>query len=125
MSRGRFETLKRYLDFVDNHPASRNVQDESTDGLFKIQPLFKLLRKNCAKQIADEQVYDFVLEGAADSMHPKISKKLGYCGADIALKLTEQIPNNKGKIINYKLFFEDYFTYIELLLELKSKIFEL
>ena len=67
------------------------------DGLFKIQPLFKLLRKNCA--IPDEQVYDFVLEGAADSMHLKISKKLGYCGADIALKLTEQIPNNKGKII--------------------------
>ena len=97
MSRDRFETLKGYLDFVDNHPASRNVQDESTDGLFKIQPLFMLLRKNCA--IPDEQVYDFVLEGAADSMHPKISKKLGYCGADIALKLTEQIPNNKGKII--------------------------
>ena len=44
-------------------------------------------------------MYDFVLEGAADLMHPKISKKLGYCGADIALKLTEQIPNNKGKII--------------------------
>ena len=42
MSRDRFEMLKRYLDFVDNHPASRNVQDESTDGLFKIQPLFKL-----------------------------------------------------------------------------------
>ena len=63
------------------------------------------------------QVYDFDLEGAPDRTNPKISKNLGYCGADIVLKLIGHIPNNKG----YKLYFDNYFTYIELLVELKSK----
>ena len=63
------------------------------------------------------QVYDFDLEGAPGPMNPKISNNLGYCGADIVLKLTGYIPNNKG----YKLYFDNYFTYIELLVELKSK----
>ena len=31
MSRDMFETLKKYLHFVDNHSAPRNVQDESKD----------------------------------------------------------------------------------------------
>ena len=63
------------------------------------------------------QVYDFDFEGAPDPMNPKISKNLVYCGADIVLKLTGNFPNNKG----YKLYFDNYFTYIELLVELKSK----
>ena len=50
-------------------------------------------------------------------MIPKISKNLGYCSADIVLKLTGHIPNNK----DYKLYFDNYFTHIELLVELKSK----
>ena len=50
-------------------------------------------------------------------MNPKISKNLGYCDADIVLKLTGHIPNNK----DYQLYFDNYFTYIELLVELKSK----
>ena len=62
-------------------------------------------------------MYDFDLERASDPMNPKMSKKLGYCGADIVLKLTGHIPNNKS----YKLYFDKYFTYIELLIELKSK----
>ena len=41
-------------------------------------------------------------------MNPQNSKNLGYCGADIVLKSTGHIPNN-------------YFTYSELLVELKSK----
>ena len=63
------------------------------------------------------QVYDFDLEGAPDPMNPKMFRKLGYCGADIVLKLRGRIPNNKG----YKLYFDNYFTYIEPLIELKSK----
>ena len=54
MSRDRFELLKKYLHFVDNHSAPRNVQDESKDQLFKIRPLFECLRKNCVKQIPEE-----------------------------------------------------------------------
>ena len=50
-------------------------------------------------------------------MNPQNSKNLGYCGADIVLKSTGHIPNNKG----YKLYFDNYFTYSELLVELKSK----
>ena len=61
--------------------------------------------------------YDFDLEEALDPINPKISKNLGYWGADIVLKLTGHIPNNKG----YKLYFDNYFTYIEPLIELKSK----
>ena len=37
------------------------------------------------------QMYDFDLERAPDLMNPKISKNLGYCGADIVLKLTGHI----------------------------------
>ena len=110
--------------------------------MFKIQPLFELLRKICVKQIPEEhnfiveqivpfkgrsflhcympnkghkwgfktfscngsssQVYDFDLEGVPDPMNPKISKKLGYCGADIFLKLTGHIPNNKDYKTRFK-----------------------
>ena len=54
MSRDKFQTLKKYLHFVDNHSAPSNVQDESKDRLFKIRPLFEPLKKNCVKQIPEE-----------------------------------------------------------------------
>ena len=156
ISRDRFEMLKKYLHFADNHSPPHNVQDESKDRLFKIRPLFERFKKSCVKQISEEQnstdeqmvpfegrsflrrympnkpnkwgfkifscngssgqVCDFDLEGAPDPMNPKMSKKLGYCGADIVLKLTGHIPNNK----DYKLYFDNYFTYIELLIEIKK-----
>ena len=66
---------------------------------------------------SSSQVYDFDFDFAPDARNSKISKKLGYCDVDIALKLTGHIPNNRS----YKLYFDKPFTCIQLLIELKSK----
>ena len=41
---------------------------------------------------------------------PSDFKRLGYCGADIVLKLSENLPLDHG----YKLYFDDYFVYVKL-----------
>ena len=62
-------------------------------------------------------MYDFDLQGAPDPRNPEVSEKLGYYGVDIVFKLTGYIPDNKC----YKLYFGNYFTSIELLIEIKLK----
>lgn len=64
---------------------------------------------------ASGQCYDFDLNGAPDPNRTDNIDSVGYFGADIVLKLCAHIPENKG----YKLYFDNYFTFIELLLKLK------
>ena len=53
MSRGRVELIKRYIHFDDNSKDKRK-QDEKRDRLFKIRPLFEVLKKNCLSQEPEE-----------------------------------------------------------------------
>ena len=59
MSRHQFESLKRLLHFNDN------TKDKKRDRLFKIRPLFEMLRQNCLPQkpaghnSIDEQMIPF------------------------------------------------------------------
>ena len=53
MSRDRFELIKRYIHFDDNSKDKRK-QDEKRDRLFKIRPLFEVLKKNCLSQEPEE-----------------------------------------------------------------------
>ena len=64
MSRNRFEALKKFLHFVDNSTAPPR-DDENRDRLFRIRPLFDMLRHNCLKlqpeenNSIDEQIHPF------------------------------------------------------------------
>ena len=53
MSRDRFESLKRLLHFNDN-TKDKKRDDETGDRLFKIRPLFEMLRQNCLSQKSEE-----------------------------------------------------------------------
>ena len=62
-------------------------------------------------------VYDFDIEGAPDLTKLSDFKRLCYCRADIVLKLSKNLTLDHG----YKLYFDDYFVYVKLLVELKSR----
>ena len=49
----RFELIKRYIHFDDNSKDKRK-QDEKRDRLFKIRPLFEVLKQNCLSQEPEE-----------------------------------------------------------------------
>ena len=53
MSRDRFESLKRFLQFNDN-TKDKKRDDETMDRLFKIRPLLEMLRQNCLSQKPEE-----------------------------------------------------------------------
>ena len=44
-------------------------------------------------------------------------KKTGYCGGDIVMRLIDNLPKQKG----YKLVFDNYFNFIQLLTKLKEQ----
>ena len=44
-------------------------------------------------------------------------EKTGYCGGDIVMRLIDNLPKQKG----YKLVFDNYFNFIELLTKLKEQ----
>ena len=62
-------------------------------------------------------LYNFELEGAPDPARKEQVEELGYCRADIVTRLCSWLPKQKG----YKLFFDNYFTFIELLVKLKEQ----
>ena len=49
----RFESLKRFLHFNDN-TKDKKRDDETRDRLFKIRPLFEILRQNSLSQKPEE-----------------------------------------------------------------------
>ena len=49
----RFESLKRFLHFNDN-TKDKKRDDETRDRLFKIRPLFQILRQNSLSQKPEE-----------------------------------------------------------------------
>ena len=154
MSRDRFENLKRFLYFKDN-TKDKKRDDETRDRLFKIRPLFEMLRQNCLSQKPEEQnsidaqmipfkgrsflrrympqkpkkwgfkifsrnglsgtLYDFEFDGAPDLDKVEQIDEIGYCGGDIVLRLCLHLPKKR----NFKLYFDNYFSYPELLLRLK------
>ena len=155
MSRNRFKELKKNLHFVNNETVPQR-DDPAKDKLFKICPLFEMLRQNCLKvppeenNSVDEQIipfkgrsslrrylpkkpekwgfkvfsrngssgicYDFELDGAPNPDHVPV-EKLGYHGADVVMRLCHHLPKDQ----NYKLFFDNFFNYLELLVKLKEK----
>lgn len=158
MSRDRFDCIKQYLHFNDN-TTDKKRDDETRDRLFKVRPLFEMLRQNCISQEPEEHnsideqmipfkgrsflrrympkkphkwgfkifsrnglsgtLYDFDLDGAPDPNKVEIIDKIGYCGADIVLSLCYHLPKYK----NFKLYFDNYFTYLELLIRLRKEGF--
>ena len=62
-------------------------------------------------------LYDFELEGAPDPARKEQVEELGYCGADVVMRLCSWLPKQKG----YKLFFDNYFKFIELLVKLREQ----
>ncbi len=59
--------------------------------------------------------YDFEVEGAPDPEQPSI-ESIGYSSGDIVLRMCNNLPRNK----NYKVIFDNYFTFPELLSKLKK-----
>ena len=76
---------------------------------------FKIFSRNSISGM----LYDFELEGAPDPLRPPQEEVLGYCGADIVLRLLEHLPKQKG----YKVIFDNYFNFPELLIKLKTEKF--
>ena len=62
-------------------------------------------------------LHDFKLEKAPDPARKEQVEELGYCGANIVMRLCSWLPKQKG----YKSFFDNYFTFIELLVKLKEQ----
>ena len=62
-------------------------------------------------------LYEFELEGAPDPARKEQVEELVYYGAGIVIRICSQLPKQTG----YKLFFENYFTFIELLVKLKEQ----
>ena len=154
ISRDRFELLKKYLHFADNSQAPE-PQDPNRDKLYKIRPLFEMLRVNCLKitpeehNSVDEQIipfkglsslqrylpkkpkkwgfkifsgngiscfcYDFILEGAPNP-NQEDCETTGFVAGDIVLRLCSSLP----KQMNFKVYFDIYFTFLEVLIKLKE-----
>ena len=76
---------------------------------------FKIFSRNGVSGM----LYDYEMEGAPDPTSTVIYDKLGYCGADVVMRLNDQIPKQMG----YKDIFDNYFTFIELFVKLKEQGF--
>ena len=82
MSRDRFESLKRFLQFNDN-TKDKKRDDETMDRLFKIRPLLEMLRQNCLSQkpeehnSIDEQMIPFKGRSFIRRYMPQKPKKWG------------------------------------------------
>ena len=155
MSRDGFESLKRFFHFNDNTKYKKR-DDETRDRLFKIRPLFEMLRQDCLSQKPEEHnsideqmipfkgrsflrrympqkpkkwgfkifsrnglsgtLYDLEFDGAPDPDKVEQIEEIGYYGGDIVLRLCLHLPKKR----NFKLYFDNYFSYPELLLRLKK-----
>ena len=62
-------------------------------------------------------LYDFEWEGAPNPAGKEQVEELGYCGADILMQLCSWLPKQKAN----KLFFDNYFTFTELLVKLREQ----
>ena len=60
-------------------------------------------------------LYDFEFDGAPDPDKVEQIDEIGYYGGDIVLRLCLHLPKKR----NFKLYFDNYFSYPELLLRLK------
>ena len=56
-------------------------------------------------------------EGVPDPNSEVQFEKTGYCGGDIVMRLIDNLPKQKS----YKLVFDNYFNFIELLIKLKEQ----
>ena len=74
---------------------------------------FKVFPQN----VTSGMLYDFEVEGAPDPPRKEQVEELCYYQADIVMRLCSWLPKQKG----YKLFFGDFFTFIELLVKLKKQ----
>ena len=136
--------MRQYIHCNDN--SKRNSKENQENKLYKIEPVLNMVRENCTKikpevnQSIDEQIipaktshsgtrqyspkkpkkwgfknfvradesgimYDFFLYSASSS-------KLKCTGSNVVMKLLETLP--KGE--NYKLFFDNWFCTLDLLL---------
>ena len=83
MSCDRFESFKRFLHFNDN-TKDKKRDDETKDRLFKIRPLFEMLRQNCLSQkpqehnSTDEQTIPFKGRRFLRRYMPQKPKKWGF-----------------------------------------------
>ena len=59
--------------------------------------------------------HDFEFDGAPDPEKVEQNDEIGYYGGDIVLRLCLHLPKKR----NFKLYFDNYFSYPELLLRLK------
>ena len=50
MTLKRYETLRKFLHVTDN--TTKDNPENANDKLFKVRPLFKLIRNNCIKNRA-------------------------------------------------------------------------
>ncbi len=75
---------------------------------------FKLFSRNGQSGFC----YDFDMEGAPNPNAPSI-ESCGYVAGDMVLKLASTLPEGQ----NYKLYFDNYFNFLELLLRLKESKF--
>ena len=64
-------------------------------------------------------LYNFELEGDPDPNRVEVVVETGYCIGDVVLSLYAHLP----QFIKRKLYFDSYFTYLELLLRLKDQDF--
>ena len=64
-------------------------------------------------------LYDFEFDGASDPEKVEKIDEIGYYGGDIVLRLCLHLPKKR----NFKLYFDDYLFYPELLLRLKMDEF--
>ena len=103
MSRDRFESLKRFLQFNDN-TKDKKRDDETMDRLFKIRPLLEMLRQNCLSQkpeehnSIDEQMIPFKGRSFLRRYMPQKPKKWGFKIFSMTLNLMvlqTQIKLNK------------------------------
>ena len=82
MSRNRFKELKKNLHFVNNETVPQR-DDPAKDKLFKIRPLFEMLRQNCLKvppeenNSVDEQIIPFKGRSSLRRYLPKKARKMG------------------------------------------------
>ncbi|KRX89275.1 hypothetical protein T4B_6963 [Trichinella pseudospiralis] len=112
------ETM-RCLHFNDNSQNILDRDDPNYDRLCKIQPLLEMFRKS-RNQYADEQVIPY--KGSTSSSNicsaahiNGASKSFLRPPESYVLNLCEMLPMNR----NYKLFFYNYYTFLELQLRLK------
>ncbi len=111
------------------------------DKLFKLRPLLRSLKRNCLKVIPeedhsiDEQIipfkgrlshngksgfcYSFEINGSPDPQECTLCPEdsCGYVSGNIVLRMCQTLPKHK----NYKVYFDNYFNFPELLIKLKAR----